>query len=485
MFRTRFAVTAFLLALAPAALPDPAEPIPVPVLQADFEALYAKLASAHYDLFTNRSKAEYDALFDEMLAGLDSPLPRHDAEIRFQQFVAWGNVAHARIDYDRARYEDYRTNGGKVFPVYLRIVDGLSFVHENYSGNAALEPGSETLAINGTPMTEWLERTSRYLSADTPYIAHSLLEFMFPMYLWEVAGPVDEFVLEIRAEGGDARTVRVPALTAGQIAAHRDAAGNSFALNPTARESRMLDARIAYLRPGPFYNAENPESPWDTDAFVRFVDDAFREFLDAGATALLIDLRQNPGGDNSFSDPMIAWFATEPFRFASSFRVRSSAEARASNQARLDSNPGQTSGASVFYAKRYAAVPYGETFEYPIPEVRPREGARFEGKVYVLIDRHSFSNAVTAAATIQDYGFGTIIGEKTSDMATTYGAMETFRLPNTGIVVGFPKAHIVRPSGEQRSDGVTPDILIRSPIAPTKHDAVLERALEHIRANAG
>ena len=85
---------------------------------------------------------------------------------------------------------------------------------------------------------------------------------------------------------------------------------------------------------------------------------------------------------------------------------------------------------------------------------------------------------------IQDYGFGTIIGEKTSDMATTYGAMETFRLPNTGIVVGFPKAHIVRPSGERRSDGVTPDIAIRSPIVPTAHDAVLDRALEHIRASA-
>ena len=485
MFRILFAVTTLFLALLPVAIAGEPETISVPVLKEDFKTLYARLARAHYDVYAHRSKDEYDRLFEEMLAGLDSPLTRHEAEVRFQRFVAYGNVAHARIAYDRAPYDEYREQGGKVFPVYLRIVDGRSWVEANYSGNRALEAGSEIVAINGTPMTDWLERTSRYLSADTPYIAHSLLEFQFPMYLWEEAGAIDTFSLDILGGDGQQRTIRVPALTAEEIAAHREAADPSFALDPAAREARMLADEIAYLRPGPFYNVENPESPWDNTAFVRFIDDAFDEFIDARAAALLIDLRQNPGGDNSFSDPMIAYFATEPFRFASSFRVRSSAEARASNQARLDNNPGQTSGASVFYAERYAAVPYGETFEYRIPEVQPREGRRFDGRVYVLIDRHSFSNAVTTAAMVQDYAFGVIVGEKTSDMATTYGAMETFRLPNTGIVVGFPKAHIVRPSGELESDGVTPDIPIRSSIVPTGNDAVLERALELILAGSG
>ena len=72
--------------------------------------------------------------------------------------------------------------------------------------------------------------------------------------------------------------------------------------------------------------------------------------------------------------------------------------------------------------------------------------------------------------------------ERASDMATTYGAMETFALPSTGIVVGFPKAHIVRPSGELRTDGVTPDVPIPSPIVPTKDDVVLEAALKYIQA---
>jgi C-terminal processing protease CtpA/Prc len=88
---------------------------------------------------------------------------------------------------------------------------------------------------------------------------------------------------------------------------------------------------------------------------------------------------------------------------------------------------------------------------------------------------------VSVAALVQDYKFGTVLGEATSDMATTYGAMETFALPNTGIVVGFPKAHIVRPNGDLRARGVTPDIAIAIPVVQTPADAVLQRAVEIAR----
>lgn len=66
-------------------------------------------------------------------------------------------------------------------------------------------------------------------------------------------------------------------------------------------------------------------------------------------------------------------------------------------------------------------------------------------------------------------------------MATTYGSMETFELPNTKISVGFPKAHIIRPSGDRRTDGVTPDWVIASPIVDGASDAVLDALLLRLR----
>jgi hypothetical protein len=55
--------------------------------------------------------------------------------------------------------------------------------------------------------------------------------------------------------------------------------------------------------------------------------------------------------------------------------------------------------------------------------------------------------------------------------------MERFTLPNTGVSVGFPKAYIIRPNGDERVQGVTPDIAIQTPIVEPASDPVLRAAL--------
>ena len=112
------------------------------------------------------------------------------------------------------------------------------------------------------------------------------------------------------------------------------------------------------------------------------------------------------------------------------------------------------------YAEHFAEVPHGETFELELPMSSPRPSGRFEGPVFVLANRESDSNAVSVAALVQDYGCATVIGEATTDLATTYGAMEHFTLPSTGLRVGFPKALIVRPNGDERPAGVVPDVVV-------------------------
>ena len=116
--------------------------------------------------------------------------------------------------------------------------------------------------------------------------------------------------------------------------------------------------------------------------------------------------------------------------------------------------------------------------DFEIPLTPPRAQGVFSGKTFVLVDRQSYSNAVAVAALIQDYRFGVILGEETSDMATTYGAMEQFRLDNTGLMVGYAKARIIRPNGELRSRGVVPDVAIQVPVRQDPSDPVLRRAID-------
>ncbi|MDX1554668.1 MAG: S41 family peptidase [Xanthomonadales bacterium] len=465
--------------------PQPAPRIAAEQLRDDFRHLYEKLQASHYDLFARRPRAEYDALFEQMLAGFDCPMGKAAASLEFQRFVAYGNVAHANVPGAGGDWEAFRAAGGRAFPLFLRVVGGRAYVADDYSGMAAVRPGREVLTVDGQPVLEWLAPMRRQVSADTDYLAYAQMETRLPMLVWLEHGEVDQFQLELADGAGHPVILNVPALDRRgfeEVASDRP---DRFELDWNTREARIMEGGIAYLRPGPFYdNRPEANHPWDPAAFKAFIDEAFASFLKADTPHLLVDLRNNPGGDNSFSDSMIAWFADKPFRFSEVFDIRVSEAAIESNRKRLEATGGDPHSTSASLAEAYRDQPLRSRVELPIPLVPPRTGERFRGQVHVLVNRHSYSNAVLVAAIVQDYGFGTVLGEETADLASTFGAMETFTLPYTGIEVGFPKARILRPNGDPQARGVVPDFVIADPLEATASDVVLERAISIIESGA-
>jgi hypothetical protein len=479
----RFILICLLLALPLSALwaEEPAETWTPQQVRAEFDALYETLRASHYDMFANRSRAAYDALFEGMRAGFDRPMTLDEIQQDFQRFVAYGNVAHAKIDPPMAAWETFRAKGGRAFPAFFRVVDGRVFV-DDFMGDIPLSVGDEVLAVDGLPVLEWLEPLRAHLSADSDYLAHTLMENRLPILAWQEWGEVDAFTLTLDRGDEPPIEIDVPALSRDQFGETPDDRPVRFSLSWNARESRMLTDTIAYLRPGPFYdNRPEADHPWDPSAFKAFVDDAFESFIAAGAERVLIDLRNNPGGSNEFSDHLVAWFADRPFRFSEKFEIRVSEAAIASNRDRLDEQHDEADTVSTQLAAAYRGRSPGDEIDFPVDRVQPREGRGFRGEVFMLVNRHSYSNAVSVAAIGQDYGFATIIGEPTADLANTYGAMEHFTLPATGIRVGFPKARILRPSRDIEADTVTPDIEIEAPVAPVS-DVMLERAVDILRA---
>jgi Peptidase family S41 len=448
-------------------------------LRADFAQMYEGLKSAHFDLYAFTPPRELERRYAQLRDRIDRPMNRYEAKILFELFAADVRMGHTRVDSPTADWNAYRKNGGKGFPLQIRVVDGRTYVAANSSGVEAVRPGDEILRLNGQSMQQWLRRTERHVSAETTYMAHSLMEYDFAIYLWVELGAVDGFELVTRHAGSPPRRMHLPARTSAEMEAARALQPAALDLENPLREAKVLEGGIAYLRPGPFYNVEakTGADEWDVSGFREFIDQAFDRFLQAGANRLIVDLRGNPGGDNLFSDVMVAWFAERPFRFASQFKIKVSAETIAANTARIEHDAAAAGPVSRQFAALYARHRIGDVADFDIPQASPRQGSRFAGKVFVLIDRQTYSNAVAVAALVQDYRFGIIVGEATSDMATTYGAMEQFALEHSGLMVGYPKARIVRPNGDLRARGVVPDIAIRVPIVQPPRDEVLQQAI--------
>lgn len=471
-----------VLAMLPTACAAPLPPTDAPLSQSqareELEHLYAALQASHYDLFARRPRAEYDALYHQIREGLDGPTYPDALRREFQRFVAYGNVAHARIDPPMAEWEAHRASGGRAFPLYLRVIDGRVFVQDDYSGVPGITLGDEVLSVSGVPALQWMHRIRTLVSADNDYLAYTQMETQLPILVWWYGDHAALYDVVIAKPAGQRRSLVIPARSRSEFEAAAAARPSGFELDWNARTWRIADGGIGYLRPGPFYdNRPDASDPWDPTAFRTFIDEAFANFIDAGTRAVLIDLRNNPGGDNSFSDPMIAWFADKPFHFTSQFDIRVSEAAIRSNAERLLAAGNDPDATSARLAAAYAERPLGSRVHFPIPLVHPRNGTRYAKPVYLLINRHSYSNTVLVAAIAQDYGFATVLGEETADFASTYGAAEKFKLPTTGFEVSFPKARILRPNRDGRARGIIPDRLIPTPILATGTDEVLVEAL--------
>jgi C-terminal processing protease CtpA/Prc len=200
----------------------------------------------------------------------------------------------------------------------------------------------------------------------------------------------------------------------------------------------------AYLNPGAFSG--------DKGEFDQFLEDAFAQLQERKTDTLILDLRNNPGGDDAFSDQLVSYLADHPFQWCHHFTVRTSDVLKAHARNNMDSDSD--------YTKALLSHPSGSVFTYDFDAFKPQPiERRFHGQVYALVNRQTHSQAAVTAALLQDYKWATIVGEETAEYPSLYASLFPYQLPNTGITVQISKGQIVRVSGDESLRGVIPDLV--------------------------
>lgn len=272
-------------------------------ISADFAQLYDDLKLSHYDMFANLSKTEYDQHYLKYQEGITRPMTRLEVQLYFQRFVALGDIGHARIDLPISEFFKYLSQGGRILPLHIKINDGEVVVDDVVGNGIDLQRNDRVVAINGQPIKDWLAEFRALLSADSDELAATLIESQLPFLVWLLVGDLAEYRVTVnRAE--KSIEITVPALT--RVEQQAILADTEVHAEPaTQRDAKILPNGVAYLRPGPFYNIQpDAVDVWNNRPFKQFIDQAFAQFIEAEAQTLLIDLRNNPGGTNSFSDLM-------------------------------------------------------------------------------------------------------------------------------------------------------------------------------------
>lgn len=425
----------------------------------DLETLRECLEAAHYDLYAYTTEARFDSAYQEVKSSIDTDsLTLLETTNRFQRLTSAVNNGHTEIDFPAQSYREYAYAGGTVFPLEIAFESDKALVRKNFSNDDNIEIGSEVLSINGTPLTEILLRIYPQISAERSYLKNAKIEmYSFPRCYWQVFGKHDDFEIEIRS----AATVKKHLIKAVNLIEGYEAIRNEV-LN--AKMELQFFAQAAYLNPGDFSG--------DEKKYQQFIDSAFAKINERKSTNLIIDLRNNRGGDNSFSDYLVSYFANKSFKWNSSFSLKTSEFLKEQVRKNQDSTDA--------YWQQILMHKNGEVYHFEFAETQPQpQQKRFAGKVYVLVNRQSHSQSAVAAAQIQDDQFGTIVGEETGDYPTLYASQFQYILPTTGIPVKIAKGYIVRVNRSTKPQGVIPDIEINDHLLD-EHDEILDGLLKEI-----
>lgn len=443
----------------------------------DLKYMYETLEKSTYDLFALVEKAEMDSTFHAINRSITDSLTVLETFRLFQPLVAMSGMSHCFIFKPWGEYHNiYLKQGGTVFPLDFYFLQGNVYVKDNLSTNTSISKLDEILSFNEVPIDKYMTEFCKNLSGPSDYFKNSLIErYTFPRLYWLYYGECKEFKVKIKKKDGDELDIVLNAISGSDF---EDQLKKSESDKDEEREFQKINNTVAYMRPGKFLNANveddlQNQKTFDNTEFCNFIDSAFTVFAKEGSKDLIIDIRDNQGGDNSFSDYMIAYFATEPFSISSKFSIKTSQMTKSFWK---DVEIPQYQDLK----KKIMSLENGSYLDVDLNYYDPHtESKRFKGKVYVLINRYSYSNSASVAAIIQDYKFGEIIGEETSDEVTSYSAMHVFKLPNTQISVSYPKGFMVRPNGDTTPRGVVPDHIVLDDLSTDK-DEVIEYTLKLI-----
>jgi len=421
-------------------------------LVADFDGWMSGMRALNPDLSIRADLPTLDRQAARIRATLTGPMSRREAWEHFAELNPYLRDAHAGIqmpDY-REALQAHLKAGGHVVPVEVRFApDGSLRVFSAAPGLAKVKPGDHLLSINGHSLDQMLPAMMARSIGETPASQRAWVARRFAMLYFNLYGDTGQYDVVVQPERSScnvaARAMGATILPQAQQP------------EPSAEEMfdwRILRGNMGYLRVDGFDGDKK-------DALAKVSQTAFAAFKARHVHALIIDVRENGGGDDPlWQQELVDHFTTQPYVQLSHFVQRIT---------KKNADPGDVVGTikSEDYDKRFTP-----------PPVDP---VRFNGPVYILAGPTSYSATIQFLVTAQDFGLAKIAGEETAALSCQTGQVTHIDMPKTGLSATTPLIAYTRPSGHGCTRGVMPDVPIL--IDEVKPDETLNALVNWVGAH--
>lgn len=323
------------------------------------------------------------------------------------------------------------------FPLSAQYVDSKLYITESYALNNHLKKGVEILKINGIDALDLRKDIAAHISADgyNQKLTSARINASFGYFCAYKFGFTSTYQLVINVNGDQQKVL----LNQGEINYSKKASSSpsenlSFTIKPSENRATVTIKSFVY------YNEQLP-------VFKSFIDSCFNQIELHNIENVVIDLRNNGGGDPYCAVHLLQFISNSPFR----------------------------------YYKKDRAFYYKDLTE----PIKPFKN-NYTGKLYVLINSLCASTTGHLCSILKYHNIGTLIGSETGATYSCNANTVNFILENSQINASVAtQTYQTDVSGFEKNRGILPDHQITRKLEDilSEKDLEVEKVMELMLEN--
>lgn len=450
----------------------------------DFQIARRALEEGHSGIYRYTSKAALDRAFDQAAKSLDRPMNAYEFFRVMAPMIALIKCGHTSVALPTDIRQEINTRM-PLLPFQVRVLDRKPYVLRDFSSGDHRLAGMEIRSINNVPASKIVTTLLRATPADSDVESSrqmrisgwrfngSLVSLMalkspYEVTLWNARTKREE---KARVEG-----IELPKL--------EEASKTEYPQDQPPQHSGDMkyfdDGRVARMTIygfGGYVDAEKKKG------LREFYKESFDEMQAKGTRSLIIDLRNNGGGEDELGKLLLSYLIDQPFKYYEDLVINNDTFSFAKYTGVPDLKLPE-GAAEKGHDGKYHAV------GHPNWGINQPSKPTFTGKVYIIINGGSFSTTSEFLSQAHFHKRATFIGEESAGgyYGNSSGFMPNITLPNTKLTVRVPlMTYYMAVTGYKGAShhGVVPDYPVNHNIEDfiAGQDPDLELALKLARAD--
>jgi len=470
--------------------------IPIEALHQDLDILQENLKLVHTGLYTYNDEATLNQAFLTINETIKEPITALEFYRKISTLLPVIANGHTNMGPPKAYVESVSIYES-FFPFLTYWDRDTLFVTKNLSRNDSINTRSAILSINGESTKTIVKKMMTSLTRDgyNTTLPRRAVNNNFNGWYAGLIGYPDTFALEVIDVLGNKKNYHIAALQETEMRAiYLNRYGNNNLSNNKKIPALELDinGKVATLIVRSFDITTIKKR--NGQKYKSFFKDAFEKIEAAGVEHLILDLRNNGGGNSKPTIALLSHLLDQEFTF---YRSITAWHKQLPNPQYYVDQPVFWHNLENKFVLRKRGDFYGIK-ETPLTRLFGRIGLKptkpaktvFKGETYVLTNAGSFSATGEIIGMIKNYNLATFIGEEAGGNPNQdiSGTNLTMELPNSKCLVKIPfLLYEMNVDFENTGHSIIPDYPVSNTIDDVlkDRDAAMEFTLKLIEKKRG